>query len=83
LVPISCSLARNAPLRSFVGLLWVLCGPLRYLVIPEIPHVLTYTPASLLLTYLIIYILHRCMRFCRLFVFLLIGLTVVEIILHV
>jgi len=28
-VPISCSLARNAPLRSFVGLLWVLCGPLR------------------------------------------------------
>ena len=30
-VPISCSLARNAPLRSFV----VLCGPLRYLVIPR------------------------------------------------
>jgi len=32
LVPISCSLARNAPLRSFVvfcGPLWVLCGPLR------------------------------------------------------
>ena len=33
-MPISCSLARNAPLSSFVGLLWVLCGPLRYLVIP-------------------------------------------------
>ena len=30
-MPISCSLARNAPLRSFVGLLWVLCGPLRVL----------------------------------------------------
>jgi len=28
-VSISCSLARNAPLRSFVCLLWVLCGPLR------------------------------------------------------
>ena len=28
MVSISCSLARNAPLRSFVGLLWVLCGPL-------------------------------------------------------
>jgi len=28
LVSISCSLARNAPLRSFVSLLWVLCGPL-------------------------------------------------------
>ena len=32
LVPISCSLARNTPLRSFV----VLCGPLRYLVIPHV-----------------------------------------------
>ena len=30
---ISCSLARNAPLRSFVGLLWVLCGPLRSFVV--------------------------------------------------
>jgi len=28
-VSISCSLARNAPLRSFVGLLWSFVGPLR------------------------------------------------------